>query len=85
MTPMPSVPTSEPARRPAELAAVGVHSVAMFAAMAAVAVVVLERVGLAILRRAWLNLDRVRTTALLGAGTLTLALGPARPHPSIDG
>jgi hypothetical protein len=37
------------------LAAVGVHTAAMFLVMAAV--VVFEKVGLAILRRAWFNLD----------------------------
>ena len=58
----------------AQLAAVGLHSLAMFAVMATVAVVVFERVGLAILRRAWLNLDRVWAVALIVAGTLTLAL-----------
>ena len=58
----------------AQLAAVGVHTLAMFAVMAAVAVVVFERVGLAILRRAWLNLDRIWAGALIGAAALTLAL-----------
>jgi hypothetical protein len=58
----------------AELAAVGVHSLAMFVVMAAVALVVFEKVGLAILRRAWLNLDRVWAGALIGAGLLTLLL-----------
>jgi hypothetical protein len=57
-----------------ELAAVGVHSLAMFVVMAAVALVVFEKVGLAILRRAWLNLDRVWAAALIGAGLLTLLL-----------
>ena len=58
----------------AEVAAVGVHTLAMFAVMAAVAIVVFEQVGLAILRRAWLNLDRVWAGALIGAGGLMLAL-----------
>jgi hypothetical protein len=46
----------------------------MFVVMAAVAIVVFEQVGLAILRRAWLNLDRVWAGALIAAGALTLAL-----------
>ena len=56
------------------LAAVGLHTLAMFVVMAAVAIVVFEQVGLAILRRAWLNLDRVWAGALIAAGALTLAL-----------
>jgi hypothetical protein len=40
--------------------------------LAAVALVVYEKVGLAILRRAWFNLDRVWAGALIGAGGLTL-------------
>jgi hypothetical protein len=58
----------------AQLTALGVHTLAMFAVMAAVAVVVFEHIGLAILRRAWLNLDRVWAGALIGAGALMLAL-----------
>jgi hypothetical protein len=58
----------------AQLAALGVHTLAMFAVMAAAAVLVFEHVGLAILRRAWLNLDRAWAGALIGAGLLTLAL-----------
>jgi hypothetical protein len=56
------------------VAAVGVHTVAMFLVMGAIAIVVFERVGLAILRRAWFNLDRVWAGALIGAGALTLVL-----------
>ncbi len=50
----------------------GVHTLAMFAAAGAVAVIVYEVVGLAILRRAWFNLDRVWAVALIGAGAATL-------------
>ena len=41
----------------AEIAAVAVHTAAMFLVMGAIAVVVFEKLGLAILRRAWVNLD----------------------------
>ncbi len=44
------------------------------AQLAAVALVVYEKVGLAILRRAWFNLDRVWAVALVAAGALTLVL-----------
>ena len=42
--------------------------------MAAIAVVVYEKVGLAILRRAWFNLDVVWAIALVITGALTLVL-----------
>jgi len=54
-----------------ELMAGAVHTVAMFLVMGVIAVVVYEKVGLAILRRAWFNLDRVWAGALLAAGALT--------------
>lgn len=56
----------------AELAAVALHTAAMFVVMAAIALVVFERVGLAILRRAWVNLDLIWAVALIGAGGLSL-------------
>jgi hypothetical protein len=62
------------APRLAELAPIGVHTLAMFAAMGLIALVVYEKVGLAILRRAWFNLDRVWAGALVAAGALTLIL-----------
>ena len=55
----------------ADVAAVGVHTAAMFLVTGAIAVVVFEKVGLAILRRAWFNLDRLWAGALIGAGALT--------------
>jgi hypothetical protein len=58
----------------AEVIAVGVHSIAMFLVMGAIAVVVFERVGLAVLRRAWLNLDRIWAGALIAAGGLTFVV-----------
>jgi hypothetical protein len=56
----------------ADFAAVGVHTVAMFAVMAAVAVVVYDRLGLMILKRTWFNLDLLWAGVLVGAGVLTL-------------
>jgi hypothetical protein len=58
----------------AEMAAVGLHTAAMFLVMALIAVVVYEKLGLAILRRAWLNLDRIWALALIGVGILTFVL-----------
>ena len=53
-------------------AAVLVHTIAMLLAMGAVALVVYEKLGLAILRRAWFNLDRLWAAALIGAGAFAL-------------
>jgi hypothetical protein len=57
-----------PAAPLADGAALAIHSVAMFAVMALIAIVVYEFVGLAILRRAWFNLDRIWAGALVAAG-----------------
>jgi hypothetical protein len=58
----------------AQLAALAVHTGAMFLVMALVALAVYQFFGLAILRRAWLNLDRLWAAALVFAGALTVAL-----------
>lgn len=55
-------------------AAVVLHTLAMFLVMGAIALLVYEKVGLAILRRAWFNLDLLWAGALIGAGILTLLL-----------
>lgn len=52
--------------------AVAVHSRAMLLVMALVAIAVFDKLGLAVLRRAWINLDLVWTVALLVAGVATL-------------
>jgi hypothetical protein len=54
------------------LSAVAVHTGAMLAATAAVALVVYDWVGLAILRSAWINVDLVWTVALAVTGTILL-------------
>lgn len=53
-------------------AAVLVHSAAMLAVMGVVAVVVYERVGLGVLRKAWVNLDLVWAVTLVIAGVFVL-------------
>jgi hypothetical protein len=52
--------------------AVLVHTGAMLAAMTAVALLVYEKLGVDVLRKAWLNLDVVWSVAIIGAGALTL-------------
>jgi hypothetical protein len=56
------------------MAAVGVHTLAMAVTTAAVALAVYEWVGLAVLRRAWFNLDRLWAAALIAAGILLFLL-----------
>lgn len=52
--------------------AVGLHTLAMFAAMALMALLVYEKLGLAVLRRAWVNVDRLWAGALIAAGWVAL-------------
>lgn len=53
-------------------AVVLVHTVAMLAAMGGIAVLVYEKLGLAVLRQAWVNLDLIWAFALMAAGVFTL-------------
>jgi len=53
---------------PLSLAAVAVHTLAMLAVTGTVAVTVYEWIGLAFLRRGWVNVDLLWTVALIGAG-----------------
>jgi len=54
------------------LAAVGVHTLAMLAVTGAIAVAVYDWLGLAFLRRGWINLDLLWTAALAATGLLLL-------------
>ena len=56
------------------IAVVLVHTGAMIAVTGAIAIVVYEWVGLAILRSAWINLDAIWSGALVAAGLLSLAI-----------
>ena len=58
----------------AALAVVSVHTIAMLVIAGIVAVVVYEWLGLAFLRRAWINLDLVWVVALIGAGLILLGM-----------
>jgi hypothetical protein len=64
------------ARGSAETAlfATGLHAVGYLAVTAFIAVLVFEKLGVGILRRAWLNLDLIWAAALMATGTLTLML-----------
>ncbi|ACY98525.1 MULTISPECIES: hypothetical protein [Thermomonospora] len=50
----------------------GAHTLAMFAVAGVIAVLVYEVVGLAVLRHAWFNLDRIWALALVGAGAVAV-------------
>ena len=55
-------------------AVVILHTGAMLIVMGTIAVVVYEKVGLKILRSAWINLDTVWAGALIAAGVLCLVI-----------
>ncbi|MER6942395.1 hypothetical protein ABT294_00095 [Nonomuraea sp. NPDC000554] len=54
------------------LAVAALHTLSMFVVAGLVAVLVYEVLGLAVLRRAWFNVDRMWAVALMGAGVITL-------------
>ena len=56
------------------LAATAIHTLGYLLVMGLIAIVVYEKVGLAILRRAWFNLDVVWAVALVITGVVTLLL-----------
>jgi hypothetical protein len=54
------------------LAVIAVHTGAMLLVIAAIAIVVYEWVGLAFLRRGWINVDLLWTVALVASGAWML-------------
>jgi hypothetical protein len=58
----------------AALLATGVHAVSYLAMTALVAVVVFDKLGVGILRRAWFNLDLIWAFALVASGAATLMM-----------
>jgi hypothetical protein len=57
------------------LAAVGLHSVAMLGVAGVIAVVVYQKVGVEVLRRAWVNLDFIWVGVLVVTGSIALGSG----------
>jgi len=55
-----------------DLAAVLLHTLALLLAMGALALLVYDKLGLSVLRRAWVNLDLLWAAALMGGGLVTL-------------
>jgi hypothetical protein len=58
----------------AAFVATGLHAAGYLAVTAFVAVLVFEKLGVGILRRAWFNLDLIWSAALVATGMLTLML-----------
>lgn len=54
--------------------AVGVHSLAYLGVLGIVALIVYEKLGLKLLRRAWFNLDLLWAVALMAAGAMVLVM-----------
>lgn len=55
-----------------DLAAVLLHTAAMLVTMGVVALVVYDRLGVGVLRRAWVNMDAIWAVAVVAAGLVTL-------------
>jgi hypothetical protein len=55
-----------------DAAAVTIHSASMLLVMGTIAIVVYERLGLDVLRKAWLNVDLLWSVAVIAAGVVTL-------------
>jgi hypothetical protein len=68
-------PLATSASVPAAFAASLLHTAAMLVTMAVVALLVVEVLGLAVLRRAWIDVDRIWAIALIGAGAATVLTG----------
>ncbi len=58
----------------AALLATGLHAVSYLAVTAFVAVLVFDKLGVGILRRAWFNLDVIWAAALVASGAVTLMM-----------
>jgi hypothetical protein len=69
---MPALPHVSPILQ--AIAVVILHTSALFVVMGTIAVVIYDRIGLAILRSAWINLDTIWASALIAAGLLSLVI-----------
>jgi hypothetical protein len=78
----PGLHTARDASGVGVLLAVGLHTLAMLAVMAAVAVIVYRKLGLKILRQTWINFDLIWAVALLVVGSIALYFAFASAAPS---
>jgi hypothetical protein len=60
---------------PLAIAAAGIHSLTMLAAIGVISVTVYEWIGVGFLRRGWINLDKIWAAALLLCGVVLLVGG----------
>ena len=67
------IPTAEAGAR-AAFFATGLHAAGYLTVTAFIALLVFDKLGVGVLRRAWLNLDLIWSAALVATGTLTLML-----------
>jgi hypothetical protein len=68
----PDIPGISTSTLVQDVAAVTVHSVSMLLVMGTIALIAYERLGLDVLRKAWLNVDLVWSVAVIAAGVVTL-------------
>ncbi len=68
----PDIPGISMATLAQDVAAVTIHSASMLIVMGATALLVYERLGVNVLRKAWLNVDLVWSIAVIAAGVVTL-------------
>ena len=59
---------------PSASLAVGIHTAGYLVVTALVAAIIYEKVGLAVLRKAWVNMDLIWAGALVLTGLLTLMI-----------
>jgi hypothetical protein len=68
------MPTAAGTNADAALVATVLHAVSYLAVTAFIAVLVFEKLGVGILRRAWVNLDVIWAAALVATGVMTLMM-----------
>jgi hypothetical protein len=68
----PDIPSVGMATLAQDLLAITIHSASMLLVMAVISLVVYERLGLNVLRKAWLNVDLIWSVAVIAAGVVTL-------------
>ena len=71
---MHHVPAAAGAHAGTALLATGLHAVSYLAVSAFIALLVFEKVGVGILRRAWFNLDVIWAGALVATGVMTVMM-----------
>jgi hypothetical protein len=71
---MPQVGAAAETNAGVALLATGLHALSYLAVTACVAVLVFEKLGVGILRRAWFNLDLIWAGALVATGAVTLMM-----------